>query len=237
MTAFNQGVSSLVNEVISLYAKDMGKLITTEVTALEIVNSLFENEDELAFLKRAKELGLRSTNYSSYINIQTHDLCSIMVNTDVVGVPLPRNFEKRKMQLSDDRLALLKTYCERKLALSDHWTNVSLLFRYLNDTCSSAQQVRYIMPSVVGLLSYDKRTRGLASKLTPLPKLRAKPTIYPEMRPIIETSNRLIAQAKLIKNDTVVDQRASDPYELKVHMNGYVSAGWNSEVTVSRVQL
>lgn len=234
MSAFNQGVSSIINEVINLHARDMGKLITTEVTALEIVNSLFANEDELAFLKRAKEIGLRSTNYSSYINVQVHDLCSIMINTDVVGVPLPRGFEKRQMKLPDDRLALLKAYCERKLALSDHWSNVSMLFRYLNDTCSSAQQVRYIMPSVVGLLSYDKRTRSLASKLTPLPKLRSKPTIYPEMRPIIETSNRLIAQAKLIKTDV---ERGSDPYELKVSMNGYVMCGWNSEITVSRIQL
>lgn len=234
MSAFNQGVSSIINEVINMHARDMGKLITTEVTALEIVNSLFESEDELAFLKRAKEIGLRSPNYSSYINVQVHDLCSIMVNTDVVGVPLPRGFEKRQMKLPDDRLALLKAYCERKLALSDHWSNVSMLFRYLNDTCSSAQQVRYIMPSVVGLLSYDKRTRSLASKLTPLPKLRSKPTIYPEMRPVIETSNRLIAQAKLIKTDV---ERGSDPYELKVHMGGYIMCGWNTEVTVSRIQL
>ena len=141
----------------------------------------------------------------------------------------------RTMQLTPDKLEALKAFCERKMALSDHWTNLRMLLRHLDYTCKSPQQVRYVMPSVVGLLSHDHRTKQLATKLTPMPTLRSKPTVHASMRPIIEASNRLISQAKLI-----CDSKApTDPehVHLSVSVQGGVICPWESEITVSRVQV
>lgn len=235
MTAFNQGITSIVDEVINEYGKAMGKLIPVPVSAQEVLTSMLVDNDEYEFLKRAKSLGLRSPTYTSWVSVQVHDLCSIQLNGDLLNVPLPAQFHKRTMQLSSDKLAALKEFCERKMALSDHWTNTRMLFRYLNETCKSPQQVRYVMPSVVGLLSYDRRTRPLATKLTPIPTLRTKPVVHASMRPIIEASNRLISQAKLI-----IDSKAptSPEYQnLSVNIQGMITCPWHDEMTASRVQV
>lgn len=235
MSAFNQSVMSILDDVIVEYAKAMGKLFPVPVSAREILTSMLVDEHEMEFLKRAKSLGLRSPNYSSWVSVQVHDMCSVNLDGTLLDVPLPAHFHKRTMQLTPDKLEALKAFCERKMALSDHWTNLRMLLRYLNDTCKSPQQVRYVMPSVVGLLSHDRRTKQLATKLTPMPTLRSKPTVHASMRPIIEASNRLISQAKLI-----CDSKApTDPehVHLSVSVQGGVICPWESEMTVSRVQV
>lgn len=235
-TAFSDGMYHEIMRTVHTMAARMGRLITCPVPARDILMTMIKDEEELAFMQRAHAAGMRDGQYATYFTFPLNDLLHIQLDAAWIGgVTLPSHFTRRQPNLSPDQTAALTDYAERKRALSDHWTNLSILLQHLQSHCTSPQQVRYVLPCLIGIMSNSDspHVRKLASKLTPTPIIRNRPTIYPEMRPIIEASNRLVSQAILLKDATLPD----DNHVPIVRVQGRVICSWSDDVSVPRVQV
>ena len=211
-TAFTSATMVMIDNTISALSSAMGSLIKCPVTADDIIDVMIPAEDKL-ILEQAARLGLRSGVYHSMVYMKLNDYCTLHINLTNAGFPLPKYLDGKyvnAIRLPDQMQAEIDDYALKKRAMSDHWTQVRALVGFLDDTCTSPQQVRYLLPCIIGLLSHSIQTAPLAKRLTGIPTLRNKPVVSPSVRDAIAAVQRTVTQALLIPKDMVVPNRSLD---------------------------
>jgi hypothetical protein len=202
-TAFSGAIMSVLDDTINKLHRSMAYLIKPALTNKEIAAHLIKKED-LPLLIRAKELGLRSGVYRDAVGLKIHDLVTVNVDMSSLDLPLPKyvdNSVTKDIELPDNIKEQLAVFASKRLAVSEHWTKVRALVGHLDDNCTSPQQVRYLLPCIIGLLAYDSKTAPLARRITPMPHLRTPPSVSPSVRDAIAEVQRTVTQALLIPKD------------------------------------
>jgi uncharacterized protein YqgV (UPF0045/DUF77 family) len=200
-TAFSSAIMNVMDESIGKLHHAMTNLIKCPLTNRDVATHLL-HPDDLPILQRAQEFGLRSGVWRDKITLKLDSVTSVNIDMSSLKLPLPAYVANgNHVPLPEHILQVLADTAAKKLAMSDHWTKVRALVGHLDDTCTSPQQVRYLLPCMVGLLSYDHRTAPLARRLTPMPHLRVVPTVSPAVRGAIADVQRVITQALLIPKD------------------------------------
>lgn len=234
-TAFTTSTMVIVDNSIGSLSRAMGSLIKCPITVADIVKELIP-ADDVALLKQASRLGLRSGVYHSMVHMKLNEFCSLHINLEGVGFPLPKYLDGKYLsgiKLPDQMQAELGDYALKKRAMSDHWTQVRSLISFLDDTCTSPQQVRYLLPSIIGVLAYATQTTPLAKRLTNIPTIRNKPHVSPAVREAIASVQRTVTQALLLPKDMVVPDKSLD-----ITFSGYVSYDeWKPGYRMQRVNV
>jgi hypothetical protein len=199
-TAFSRAIMTVLDATINTLHHSMAQLIKSPLTNKEIAVHLIKKED-MPLLIRAKELGLRSGVWRDVAGLKIHDIVTVNIDMSVLDIPLPKyvdNGVMKDIELPDNIKELLATFASKRLAVSEHWTKVRALVGHLDDNCMSPQQVRYLLPCVIGLLAYDSKTAPLARRITPMPHLRNPPSVSPNVRDAIAEVQRTVTQGLLI---------------------------------------
>jgi hypothetical protein len=217
---------TILDATIGNLHKSMAHLIKSPLTNKEIAIHLIKQED-MPLLIRAKELGLRSGVYRDTVGLKIHDLVTVNIDMSVLDIPLPKyvdNGVMKDIELPDNVKELLAAFASKRLAMSEHWTKVRALVGYLDDNCTSPQQVRYLLPCIIGLLAYDPKTAPLARRITPMPHLRIPPSVSPNVREAIFEVQRTVTQALLVPKDLPPEYTPEGkPY---LTFSGSILYGW-----------
>jgi hypothetical protein len=202
-TAFSGAIMTVLDNSINMLHRSMSHLIKSPLTNKEIATHLIKKED-MPLLMRAKELGLRSGVYRDAVGLKIHDNVTVNIDMSSLDVPLPKyvdNGVTKDIELPDHIKEQLAVFASKRLAVSEQWTKVRALVGHLDDNCTSPQQVRYLLPCIIGLLAYDLKTAHLARRITPMPNLRIPPSVEPNIREAIAEVQRTVTQGLLIPKD------------------------------------
>lgn len=235
-TAFSAATMTILDATIGKLHHSMAHLIKSPLTNKEIAVHLIKKED-MPLLLRAKELGLRSGVWRDVAGLKIHDLVTVNIDMSVLDLPLPKYVDNgvvKDIELPDNIKELLAAFASKRLEMSEQWTKVRALVGYLDDNCTSPQQVRYLLPCIIGLLAYDSKTAPLARRITPMPHLRISPSVSPNVREAIFEVQRTVTQALLIPKDLPPEYAPEGkPY---LTFTGSILYGW-TEHTISEKRM
>lgn len=212
--AFKSIVSERIENVIErLFQRSKRTLSVPKVTYKEMLN-LIAPEDHHDVLMRARgicSLGFGGgINESAPINIIKHRGVDVSVEFQLntrTGPVMPNHtlWLNHFPINSDLALRLEKAACEYA-DVSINWGMVKMVFKYLNKHCQTAQQMRYLWPSVLGLMSLDDDLDDIRAELTPNPVPRNLPSLPLTVRNAMRYASATVAMALLLpplENDAV----------------------------------
>lgn len=216
MPAFNRNVFYSLTSAHSTLRDRMLALHKITIDPKKIVTALVPEQD-ITVLKRAAELGLRGSVYSSSISFRHDTVNKITIDCNNVGFPLPKSVAEEDHTLDSNWSfsEKLTEWGDRMAATYFDFELGEEVLQMLQDRCTSPKQVRYVLPGIVTLCSIAGQDE-LANKLAVSGALRDPPTLPPGSRQAVMDYNALIAKASLLPERTTEPRRVSFRYSAPI---------------------
>lgn len=202
--AFGKLTASLETSIDVLFERVRCTLKKPVVTYEELLR-LIAPEDHIDVLMRARQIG----DIGSYVGNETTDrlICrhrgtNIGVRFEVNGPNAPiiprRCLWLDHFPCNRDLVAALVASAKEHADVSIDWGYVKMVFKYLNQECDTPQQLRYIWPSVLGLMSLNDDLGVVRQELMHNVVPRKLPTLLPEVRALCKTTAATVTMALML---------------------------------------
>ena len=211
MSAFSQSAFNCIQMAHEQLKRRMLNIHEFKINPRDVFDALVPEADR-EVLARAKQLGLRSSNYHAIVSLKVNG-GSVRVDCEVCA-PLPKDITSKSYVLDNTWpfAAEALSWADQMVEINRRFEEGSHVLDLLNDECSSPKQVRYFLPGIVTLLNIGDQD-VLANKLSTSTPLRNPPALPAGVRKCVMDYNALIAQASLLPNRPATANGTSFEYQ------------------------
>lgn len=204
--AFTYKDTSRIEDAISTLCNRVKCTLKTPTITYREMLQLIAPPEHVDFLLRVREIadvGRYGGRDSGQLKIASHKGKDVSVEFSVTGyegTPAMPNGPLWLNHFPENRaLAVELERCSREYAdVAIEWGLVKTVFKYLNKHCKTVAQVRYLWPSVLGIMSVKDDLDGLRRELTPLMVPRNLPSLPQEVRALCRQTSAIVATALLL---------------------------------------
>jgi hypothetical protein len=225
-TAFTIATTSEIQSAITLLYGNMQKTLPHPMLTHDEVLSMFAPPEDIVILKEATKIAAVSHYYaesSLSFAFTTNEGgpigVSFQLNGDRGTLPLLPKVPKLQPGF-EARAEEIRSWGNARIELAFEWGLVRRFFDRLNRKCSRPAQVRYIWPTLLGVMrSYGGGLVESLAKLEEFKRPPELPTLSPEFVEVGRRCTQIVTTA-LIMNDTATVDQSDVPVRLSVGSSG-----------------